>query len=173
MTKALGRLRDNKARTSFHGYQNGGSSGCCGRWNCKRSTTSSTKSPLARSTKVTRIMWTGRLAFMIILGILAISFGVMAHFILHEGETDLAHAQFDSIADRATSSSLESMERKRLGIISLASMISGSNPDSSKWPLVDLNNFETIAINLIDTSMGCQMAFAPLVTPQQLPASME
>jgi signal transduction histidine kinase/CheY-like chemotaxis protein len=169
-TFSKGSLRDNKARTSFHGHQNGGSSG---RWSSIRSTTSSTKSPLARSTKVTRMMWTGRVVFIFILVILAISFGLMAHFILEEGEADLAHAQFHSIADRATASSLESIERKRLGIISLASILSGSNPDSSKWPLVDLNNFETIAINLIDTSRGCHMAFAPLVTPQQLPTFEE
>jgi hypothetical protein len=52
--------------------------------------------------------------------------------------------------------------------VSLASVIGGANPDASQWPFATLNNFENIANNLIDTSKGCNMVFAPLVQPDQL-----
>lgn len=131
---------------------------------------SNTKSPLARSTRIKKIMWTGRFFFMCVLALVAVCFGLMAYFILLEGERALAESQFEAATERATAASFDSVERKRLALLSLASMLSGSNPDSSIWPNVSLNNFEAIALNLKDACVGCEIAFAPLVTPEQLPA---
>jgi hypothetical protein len=99
-------------------------------------------------------------------------FGGISHYLLTGSEDDLTEAQFASIADRAITNSREKIERKRLGIKSLASVVGGANPDGSQWPFVVLNNYENIADNLIDVSKGCRMGFAPIVHPSEL-ASFE
>lgn len=118
--------------------------------------------------RTNRTVWVGRAAFVFTLVSVAMTFGFLSYYLLAESEDSLAEAQFVSIADRATWSALENSQRKRLGILSLASAIGGANPDASQWPLVTLNNYETIASNLIATSKGCYMAFAPLVKPEEL-----
>ena len=111
---------------------------------------------------------TSRIAFIFTLAFVAATFGFLSYYLLTESEQELTEVQFHSIADRATCSSLENTERKRLGTVSLASVIGGSNPNADQWPFVTLNNYETISANLIQTSKGCNMAFAPFVEPSQL-----
>ena len=109
-----------------------------------------------------------RIVFVFTLLSVAISFGYLSFYLLQESEHELTEVQFASIADRAICSAEENLERKLLGTKSLASVISGANPKLEEWPFVRLNNYETIATNLIDTSKGCNMVFAPIVQPNQV-----
>lgn len=120
------------------------------------------------STATGRAVWTGRIAFIFMLAAVATTFGYLSYTLLTESEHELTEAQFASIADRAIYSAKENIEKKRLGTVSLASVIGGANPDAAQWPFVTLNNYETIATNLIDVSKGCQMIFAPFVQPDEL-----
>jgi hypothetical protein len=43
-------------------------------------------------------------------------------------------------------------------------------PDAEPWPFVTIPGYETIAMNLTETSSGLEMGFCPLVTPCQLQA---
>ena len=120
------------------------------------------------ATKTNTAVWSGRIAFIFILALVAMTFGYLSYYLLTESENELIESQFESIANRAACSALDNTVRKRLGTVSLASVIAGANSDASQWPFVSLNNFENIASNLIDTSKGCRMAFAPLVQPEEL-----
>jgi hypothetical protein len=112
----------------------------------------------------------GRIAFIFTLLSVTATFGYLSYHLLSESENELTEAQFKSIADRAVCSALENTERKRLGVLSLASIIGGANPDISQWPSnVAVNNFETITKNIVDTSKGCNMGFAPLVRTEEIP----
>lgn len=50
----------------------------------------------------------------------------------------------------------------------MASIAANANPDASQWPFVTMRGYEEITQNLIETSSGREMGFAPLVTPEQL-----
>lgn len=115
-----------------------------------------------------RAVWSGRIAFIFTLASVAVTFGYLSYYLLTESENELTEAQFASIADRAIYSTKDNLEKKRLGTVSLASVIGGANPDASQWPFASLNNFENIANNLVDVSKGCRMAFAPFVQADQL-----
>jgi hypothetical protein len=116
----------------------------------------------------------GRIILLFTLVSVAALFGYLSYHLLSESETELTEVQFGSIADRALSTALENTERKRLGVLSLASIIGGANPDISSWPSeVAVNNYETITKNIVDTSKGCFMVFAPLVAPNEVVAFEE
>lgn len=109
-----------------------------------------------------------RIVFITTLLSVATSFGYLSYYLLSQSEHELTEVQFASIADRAVCSAIENFERKRLGTVSLASVVGGANPHVENWPFATLNNYETIATNLIDTSKGCNMAFAPIVQLEQI-----
>ena len=113
-------------------------------------------------------VWFSRICFLVTLVSVAASFGGLSYYLLEVSEHELTEAQFASIADRATTSSREKIERKRLGIKSLATVIGSANPDASQWPFAILNNFEAIAKDLAFVSQGCRMWFAPIVRPSQV-----
>ena len=104
----------------------------------------------------------------------AVILGFLAHTTISRSEGSLATAQYDaltdqydSIADRALIAALGINLRKRLGTISLSSILSYAHPNAEDWPFVTLPGFEEIAANLIKTSSGREMALCPLVTPEQ------
>eukprot|EP00980_Cylindrotheca_fusiformis_P020045 scaffold7133_cov116-Cylindrotheca_fusiformis.AAC.6 len=171
MTVALGRLKGNQPNMAFQGYNKNGDASETKSTSAMSLSSSYNiaKSPLARSTRVTRIVWTGRLCFMTVLAVVAASVGIMAYFITHDFEMTMSESLFDAAAERATAVALETILRQRSGIILLASILSGANPDSSRWPNATLNNFETISRNLKETSRGSDILFAPLVSPDQVP----
>ena len=115
-----------------------------------------------------RAVWASRVCFLLTLVSVAASFGGFSYYLLEESEHELTEAQFASIADRATTSSREKMERKRLGVKSLATVIGSANPDASQWPFAVLNNYETIVKDLAFVSQGCRMWFAPIVEPSEV-----
>ena len=118
-------------------------------------------------------VYVGRAIFIAVLMMVAACFGYLSYHFLSESEVTLTEEQFKAIADRAACSALENLERKRLGVLSVASVIAGANPHASQWPLVSVTNFENIATNMIDTSKGCYMGFAPLVKPEEATAFEE
>ena len=121
-----------------------------------------------RETTNSRAVWLSRFSFIFSLACVAAALGYLSYYLLHESEMKLAETQYISVGHFASSASQENMIRKRLGTASMASVIGGANPSSSDWPSATLNNYEAIAKNLIDTSKGCNMAFAPIVNPQDL-----
>ena len=157
------------SRSSRSGSSRSGSSGSNSGSNAN-STSSSILDAAARAiwTEPNKGVWAGRVVFVLVLASVAAVVGFLSYAILSQSEQTLTEAQFESIADRSGCSAIENTKRKRLGALSLASVIGSANPDPSAWPLVTLNNYETIASNLISTSKGCYMAFAPIVTPDKL-----
>ncbi|CAJ1947755.1 unnamed protein product [Cylindrotheca closterium] len=130
--------------------------------------TSSTQSKLDQSSRVSQITWKGKLAFGLILAAVGLAFAFSAFFLFGEGEADLGELQYEAMAERASIIALQIMERKRLGLLTLSSVISGANPDARVWPQVQLTNFEVIANNLMKTADDYNMGFAPFVTPEQV-----
>jgi hypothetical protein len=111
-----------------------------------------------------------RVAFLTFLCLVAVVFGFMADYFLTEGEKALADKQFDSITDRALDTAVEITRRKRLGAISMASVVSHAHPDLDAWPFVTVFGYEDISTKLVGTSSGRTMGFVPLVKPYQLEA---
>ena len=107
----------------------------------------------------------------------AVILSFVAHTTISRSEGSLAAAQYDalanqydSIADRALVAALGIKMRKRLGTISLSTIISYSLPNAEAWPFVTLPGFEEIATNLVKTSSGKALSYAPLVAPGELPS---
>jgi hypothetical protein len=115
-------------------------------------------------------VWIGRSLFILTLVSVAAVLGGLAFHFLNKSEENLADAQYESIAEKALTSSLDITSRKRLGTISLASIASNHFPNAEDWPFVTMRGFEEIATNIISTSSGQNMALCPLVIPQQLTA---
>lgn len=125
--------------------------------------------------KTSNVVGAGRIAFVLCLVTTAVVLGFLANFSITRTEEGLATAQYDalaeqydSIADRALVAAQGINLFKRLGTISLSTILSYSLPDADAWPFVTLPGYENITANLIETSSGREMAFAPLVTPDQL-----
>ena len=158
------------SRSSRSGSSRSGSSGGSNSDSKTSSSSNKIRDVAARAiwTEPNKGVWAGRVVFVLVLTSVAAVFGFLSYTILSQSEQTLTEAQFESIADRSGSSFIENTKRKRLGALSLASVIGSANPDPSTWPLVTLNNYETIASNLISTSKGCYMAFAPIVMPDEL-----
>ena len=135
-----------------------------------RSTTYSTTSQDTTTKRATEncAVGTGRILFLTFLTVVAILLGYASYAYLHFEENLVAETQFKSIADRALVTSLEITMRKRLGTISMASILSNAFPNADVWPYVTLPGYEEISTNLIETSSGREMGFCPLVTPEQL-----
>jgi hypothetical protein len=125
-------------------------------------------STAAAGMNTSRAVWVGRVLFVAALGCVAAILGFLSYYFLTQSETVLAVSQFESIAGRALSASQEIVLRKRLGTISMASVIANALPDPKAYPFVFLNGYEEVSSNLIVTSSGRGMGFCPLVTPAQL-----
>jgi hypothetical protein len=114
-------------------------------------------------------VWVGRLLFISCLAAVAAVLGYLTNKFLTDSETDLAEKQFESIADRALmDTAAEITLRKRLGTVTMASIAGFEFPNKEAWPYVNINRYETISSQLIETSSGRGMGFCPLVTPDQL-----
>jgi len=113
-------------------------------------------------------VWGARCCFLLTLAAVAASFGGISFYLLRESENELTEVHFASITNQGRTIAREKLERKRVGLKTLASVIGGANPDPSKWPFVVLNNYENIAKNLIVVSNGCPIGFAPLVKPSDV-----
>ena len=115
-----------------------------------------------------KALWCGRILFLSFLCGAAAALGFAAHHYLSDSETELAEAQFESIADRALTEAAGITSRKRHAILTMASMVSEMHADADDWPFVFVKNFERITNNLLRTTSGDKMAFTPLVKPEEL-----
>ena len=114
-------------------------------------------------------MWTARALFIICLCLVAVCLSLVANLFLTESETDLAEKQFVSITYPALKSARQILRRKRLGSVTMASVVGNASPDSESWPNVVLEGYEEIASNVLDTSSDTtgSMGFLPIVLPEQ------
>ena len=115
-----------------------------------------------------RAIGIGRLVFLIFLAGMAAAFGAVAHYALTSTEISLAETHYESICDRILEEAVAISERKRLGTLSMASIVAQMHPDPDTWPFVTMPGYESIATNIIATSSGQSMGVAPLVRPDQL-----
>jgi hypothetical protein len=115
------------------------------------------------STTVRKAIWLGRLILIFFLIVTAVGFGVMAHFALTSSELALAESHFHSISDRLLGEASALAERKRLGTLSLSSVVAQLVPDATIWPFIQLAGYEVIANHIIAASSGQFMAVAPIV----------
>jgi hypothetical protein len=120
------------------------------------------------STKTSRNVSRGRILFIFCLAIVAAVLGYMGYYLIRQSETDLASSQFESIADRALTTSQDIVERKTKGTMTMATIAASEQPFADVWPYVTIIGYEETATSLIETSDGREMGFCPLVTPEQL-----
>lgn len=133
---------------------------------------SSNKNDTSRlSCAVSRVS-TGRIIFVVCLICVAVVLGLASNALLAAHEKKMAQEQFDAIADRALDVALQTALRKRLGVVTLASMAGQSFPEAEMWPNINFLGFEAVVGNLIETSTGRTMGLMPLVYPHNL-ASFE
>jgi hypothetical protein len=111
---------------------------------------------------------TSRIVFIVGLGCVAALLGYATNRLLTDSERRLAQAQFEAIAEHALDKAVGITLRKKLGITTLASIAANSFPDAQTWPKVNLNGFEEISRNVIETSSGRSMGLLPIVTPTTL-----
>jgi len=100
--------------------------------------------------------------------ILAAVLGVCVYFFFKAPEANLAAEQFKSIAGRATSYAQQTTQLKRLGVITMATMIGIDQPNAEEWPFVLVDGYDQISSRLVQTISGDGMGFAPIVTPGEL-----
>ena len=122
-----------------------------------------------RSSLTWKAVYTGRLIFVACLLCVATVMGVVTWFFLRDSERRLAENQFEAIAERAINTAQEIVVRKRLGTISLSSVIANLFPFNDQWPFIAMQGYEEVAKNLIETSNGREMGLCPLVVESQLP----
>ena len=123
-----------------------------------------------RDSRTWKAVFTGRVLFVLCLTSVATVMGVVTWYFLTDAEDRLAESQFEAIADRAINTAREIVVRKRLGTISLASVVSNWFPLASEWPFTALQGYEEIASNLIDTSSGREMGLCPVLHGGELSA---
>lgn len=110
----------------------------------------------------------GRILLFLALCTVAGVLGYFTYYKLTESEFEIAEQMFASIASRSTQSAIETVERKRLGTVSMATLASYANPTADAWPFVVIQGYEDISTNLIATSSASGMLFAPLIEPTDL-----
>jgi hypothetical protein len=90
------------------------------------------------------------------------------YFFFKAPEANLAAEQFKSIAGRATSYAQQTTRLKRLGVITMATMIGIDQPNAEEWPFVLVDGYDQISSRLVQTISGDGMGFAPIVAPGEL-----
>mmetsp|Transcript_6804 Transcript_6804/g.17529 ORF Transcript_6804/g.17529 Transcript_6804/m.17529 type:complete len:971 (+) Transcript_6804:35-2947(+) len=130
-----------------------------------------------RLTKTWKAVFTGRVVFIICLAAVAAGLGTASWLLFRNSEEELGEQQFQAIAERAINGSQAIVVRKRLGTISMVSVLSSLFPKAEEgvsasgfegWPFVYMDGYEEVAQNIIATSSGREMGFCPLVYPDQL-----
>ncbi|CAB9528613.1 sensor kinase/phosphatase LuxQ [Seminavis robusta] len=113
-------------------------------------------------------IWVGRVLFVSFLCLVAALLGLGAYSLQNSAEVTLAQSHFDAIAERAVISAKDLTLRKMLGAITLTSIYSNLCPNAQDWPFCYLQGFEQVGRNLVATSRGRGVAFAPIVQPEQV-----
>jgi len=110
-----------------------------------------------------------RWLFFLLLCMVASILGYLTYSSLTGNESYLAECVFVKVAEHALSTICENQKKKKLGMDSMGSVLGSSGPRLDQWPFVTQMDYETIAQNIIDTSNGCNIAYGPILTPNQVP----
>lgn len=124
-------------------------------------------SPHAKATP--RHVFYSRWLFFLLLCMVASILGYLTYSSLTGNESYLAECVFVKVAEHALSTICENQKKKKLGMDSMGSVLGSSGPRLDQWPFVTQMDYETIAQNIIDTSNGCNIAYGPILTPNQVP----
>jgi hypothetical protein len=86
-------------------------------------------------------------------------------------ESKLERSQYDSLADQLSASAIESLTAKVLSLKSMSTTVGGFCPQQSQWPncSIDMPEFLDMADPIIDVAKMRAIAFAPIISPSQLP----
>ncbi len=117
--------------------------------------------------KATEIQ-TFRMLLCLALFVLGAVLGAFVFIFFRAPEQKLAISQFESVARRATHYAHHSTMMKRLGTITMASVIGNQHPNKDDWPFVLVNGYDHTASSLVKTIFADEMGFAPIVTPENL-----
>ena len=128
---------------------------------------SSHYSPHAKATP--RHVWYGRWLFFVLLCMVAAVLGYLTYTALSDNENYLADCVFVKVAEHAIYTISNNQVKKKLGMDSMGSVIGSSGSNTEDWPFVTQSDYETIAHNIIDVSKGCNIAYGPILTPDQVP----
>ena len=82
---------------------------------------------------------------------------------LQDTEQELAVSQFKSHTQRALKDCVDVVDRKRLSMESMASMMGEKFYNASDWPFVVVRGYETIVQKLSRSGGHTNMGFAPIV----------
>jgi len=106
----------------------------------------------------------GRFSFMLSLVCAATGLGALSYHMAKSSEVDLATRQFESLADRALTEAVGSFHRKRLSLLTMASVVSQLQPNASDYPFVAFPHFEEMATDLLRATGGeSDMGYIPFV----------
>ena len=108
-----------------------------------------------------------RSVFLLGLAVVGAGLSAAAYFILEGSETSQAEVRLEAIADRALTTSRDIVQRKRLGVMSMADTVAYIANNASAWPYVTVDGYEAMANNIIDTSKARTLGLCPFVTPDQ------
>lgn len=143
-----------------------------------QSMTGATQKSLANSTQVSdpaeahakqsRRVSRSRFVFITGLVFVAAALAMAAFYILKSSETKQAEIRFESIAERALTSAAAIVERKKLGVVTMADTAAWAQPNANEWPFVIVPGWEELAKNARETSGARSLGFCPFVTPDQL-----
>ena len=82
-----------------------------------------------------RTVWIGRIIFLVCLGAVALTLGILANFLLRSSETKLAESQFTAISRHAIDLAKEGTFASGLGASSMSQIAAYANPHAKDWPL--------------------------------------
>ena len=111
--------------------------------------------------------WVGRSLFLTCLVAMAVILGVSAWLVTTRSEQRLTEQQFHVLATQALGEFTSYVERKRWSLVAMSSMVAELQPDPEQWPFVFIPNFEVIVTQLLLSTSGNDMVFAPFVPPEQ------
>eukprot|EP00549_Striatella_unipunctata_P007205 CAMPEP_0118677972 /NCGR_PEP_ID=MMETSP0800-20121206/2939_1 /TAXON_ID=210618 ORGANISM="Striatella unipunctata, Strain CCMP2910" /NCGR_SAMPLE_ID=MMETSP0800 /ASSEMBLY_ACC=CAM_ASM_000638 /LENGTH=863 /DNA_ID=CAMNT_0006573735 /DNA_START=141 /DNA_END=2732 /DNA_ORIENTATION=- len=94
--------------------------------------------------------------------------GVSAWWLLRAEETKLAETQFKSFAERAIIEATSFFQKRIMATVSIAAYVSEMLPDADPWPYVTVRGFNRLGTNLVKTSSGVAMGFAPIIRADEV-----
>lgn len=105
--------------------------------------------------------------FWLALAVVGAGLSVAAYYILERSESSQVQVRYEGIADRALTSARDIVQRKRLGVATMADTVAWIQRNASDWPFVTVTGFESMANNIMKTSKARSLGLVPLVTPEQ------
>lgn len=115
----------------------------------------------------------GRIAFVAGLIAVAAALGYSSYHFLHQGEAELADAEYEAKIGRAISLLGTISTNKLLGCFAVSKIVANTNPDASDWPQVSVPGYHDIVSDISPTSIVGGMSVAPMLFSAEEMASFE